>query len=440
MEESPFGADAVARQYDRWVYPRPLADLAESVGSGEYWDLFDPSRFRRKLWPRNIEPRALSILIAGCGANQAAYFAFTNRASHVLGIDISETALDCEARLKQKHGLDNLELLHMRLDGLATLGRSFDLIISTGVLHHLPDPDAGLRSLRDVLRPHGVIGVMVYGYYPRLGVYMMQELFRLFRLQQDPAGVQMVKHAIASLPAWHHLHRYLSRAPDLDYDGGIVDTFLHRQDRAFTVRDVLRFARDNGLKLQSWLDNLDYSVSASLADAAHPVRRVIEARPLEEQWQCMELFAQSLARQCFLLCHPDKDPATYTVDFTGERWCDYIPSVRFPLEICCDPAAPGAALGRTEWSRSLLPARWKNPRRSTRGPRVGMEGPRVRRSWHRVALTDFEAKLMQQVNGARRVREIVQACASDHEAPPTLAARDFFRRMAEWDHLLFEIP
>lgn len=31
-----------------------------------------------------------------------------------------------------------------------------------GVLHHLPDPDAGLRALRDVLEVSGALQLMVY--------------------------------------------------------------------------------------------------------------------------------------------------------------------------------------------------------------------------------------------------------------------------------------
>ncbi len=251
-------------------------------------------------------------------------------------------ALQCEANLKQKHSLNNLELFRMHLGQIGALGRRFDLIISTGVLHHLPDPDEGVRSLRDVLSPNGVLSIMVYGYYPRFGVYMMQELFRTLELKQDAAGLEMVKCAVASVPPWHHLHRYLPTALDLGYNSGVVDTFLHPQDRAFTVPEVLRLARSNGLKLQSWLDNLDYAISASLADAEHPVRRTVEAQPLEEQWRLVELFAQSLATHRFLLCHPAKDPANYTPEFTGNGWLDYIPSVRFPLEV---DGTPGQRTG-----------------------------------------------------------------------------------------------
>ena len=151
----------------------------------------------------------------------------TNPNSKVVGLDLSEASLGHEAYLKHKHGLDNLELFRMSLGDVGSLGRTFDLVVCTGVLHHLPDPDAGLRCLRDVLRPHGVISVMVYGYYPRFGVYMMQEVFRVLGLKQDAVGIGIVKRAIKDVPAWHHVRRYFAIAPDLGYDSGLVDTFLH---------------------------------------------------------------------------------------------------------------------------------------------------------------------------------------------------------------------
>ena len=43
-------------------------------------------------------------------------------------------------------------------------GGGFDLIYSIGVLHHLPDPHAGFRSLLPYLRPGGTIAVWLYGH------------------------------------------------------------------------------------------------------------------------------------------------------------------------------------------------------------------------------------------------------------------------------------
>jgi hypothetical protein len=235
--------------------------------------------------------------------------------------------------------LDNLELLQMSLGEIGSLGRTFDLIVCTGVLHHLPDPDAGLRCLRNVLKPHGVISIMLYGSYSimlygsyhRAGVYMLQEVFRLLGLKQDVEGIGIVKRAIEVLPTWHHLNVYRQMAPDLVYDSGLVDTFLHPADRAFTVPEILKLARDNELTLQSWLDNVKYSLSATVVDQHSPVRKLAETLPVANQWEIVELMGQSLARHNFLLCHPEKEKRDYILEFSGDQWLDYILSRGHPL-------------------------------------------------------------------------------------------------------------
>ena len=403
-------SDLVARQYKDWVYPLPIQDISEFVK--QYFDLSDPSLFRRKLWPRKIEPDNLSILIAGCGANQAAHYAFTNSNSQVLGIDVSDSSLGHEAYLKQKHGLHNLELLRMSLVEIGSLGRSFDLIVCTGVLHHLLDPDAGLRCLRDVLKPNGVISIMLYGAYPRVGVYMLQEVFRLLGLKQDVEGIGVVRRAIDMLPKSHYLNVYRQMAPDLSYDSGLVDTFLNPADRAFTVSQILKFAQDNELTFQSWLDTLYYSLSATIGDPQNSVRKIAETLPAANQWEIVELMGQSLARHNFLLCHPEKDKRDYVLDFSGDEWLDYIPSRRHPLAAL--PTSDGARA-----SKQLV----------------------MRRLWHSSALETFEAALLEQVDGKRTIRDILRTIHSAKNNEDSLsAARRFFGCMADWDHLQFEIP
>jgi SAM-dependent methyltransferase len=439
-------SEIVAAQYHAWAYPQPVPDMAQAVAKGEYWDLSDPSLFRRKLWPRKIEPQDLTILIAGCGTNQAACYAVTNPNSKVVGLDLSEASLGHEAYLKHKHGLDNLELFRMTLGDVGSLGRTFDLIVCTGVLHHLPDPDAGLRCLRDVLRPHGVISVMVYGYYPRFGVYMMQEVFRMLALTQDAVGIGIVKRAIEDVPAWHHVRRYLAIAPDLGYDSGLVDTFLHGLDRAFTVPQVLEFASRNNLKFQSWLDNLDYSISASIMVSQNPLRQRVETLAPAEQWRIVELIAQSLATHRFLLCHPDKSEADYRLDFATDAWLDYVPSLRYPVRISNTAEREGTASDgddstATPWSSVMrrlraLPRAW----RGSAEPAPAGFGPlTISRGWHSSTLTAFEGVLIEQVDGERPISQLITA-AAQRRRQSLPEAREFFSRMADWDHLQFQIP
>src|ERR1700722_18576008 len=138
-------ADIVSRQYERWSYPPPIRDVQEWTASN--WDWFDPVLSHRVLWPDREYKPDLDILVAGCGTNQAAVFAFTNRAAKVVAVDISQPSLNHQQYLKDKHGLFNLELHRLPIEELPTLGLDFDLIVSTGVLHHLADPQAGMNAV-----------------------------------------------------------------------------------------------------------------------------------------------------------------------------------------------------------------------------------------------------------------------------------------------------
>ena len=89
------------------------------------------------LWPdREYQPE-MDILVAGCGANQAAVLAYTNPTAKVLAVDVSESSLGHERFLKDKYRLKNLELHRLAIEDVGRLNLDFDLIISTGgVLGH----------------------------------------------------------------------------------------------------------------------------------------------------------------------------------------------------------------------------------------------------------------------------------------------------------------
>ncbi len=404
----------VREQYEKWVYPLPVEDLDEDLKGGNF-DRSDPCLFRRKFWPRAVEPQKLRILIAGCGTTQAARFAYRNPECDVVGVDVSQASLAHEDHLKRKYRLANLRLHCLSLLDIETLGESYDLIVSTGVLHHLPDPDAGLRKLKAVLLPQGVMSVMVYGWYRRFGVYMMQEAFRLLGVQQTAEGVAVVRETLDALPAWHHVKSYARSAPDVHFDGGLVDTFLHRSDRAYTVSQVLRLASDNGLQFQDWLDRHDYSISALIPGGLRISPLASRLKP-EAQWQLVELLGQSLGTHAFLLCHPERNAKDYVVEFTAPdedgAWLSYVPHLRPPREV---------------W-------RFSDPQRRACGT--------LRRYVHKFTLERREIPLFELVDGAATIAQIIQACstsAAQMEENRAVAFR-LFSRMHDWDHLFYQLP
>jgi len=222
--ENPFD-DVLARQYNKWPYPKPTRDLLEYERSGR--DIADPSIHHRVYWPDREYPDGMEILIAGCGANQGADIAYHNPKARILGIDVSENSLANERYLREKHGLKNLELLRLPIEEVQTLGREFDLIISTGVLHHMQDPQQGMNVLAPLLRRDGVASIWLYGRYGRIGLEMMQQLFlKTIGMVPSDESIAIARETLKILPVDHPMKVMEPKCVDLDFDGPGVDELL----------------------------------------------------------------------------------------------------------------------------------------------------------------------------------------------------------------------
>ncbi len=411
MRSSPMPRDPLITQYEQWVYPEPIVDLDAYVAAGGR-DYADPSRLRWKIWPHGAVPAGLRILVAGCGANQAAILARANPAASVLGIDLSGQAIAHHERLKKAHKLHNLELLQVAVEDVGTLGREFDYIVTTGVLHHLADPAAGLEALRQVLAPQGAISVMLYGRHRRAGVYMVQEALRRLGAERTPEGVALARDVVAHLPEWHAARQYVAVAPDLGYDAGIVDAFLNARDRAYTVPEIMDLAVAAGLRFQSWLDGLHYSPSAVFpADAA--IHDHIHALPRVEQWHIVDLLGQVTGVHRFLLCHAER----LLVGEVDEDGFLLSPDARLLAGVIDADAVPirHPDLVLTEEHDSAC----------------------MQREWHTLRLNGAALAAFSQVDGSCSFRLILDAFADQ-------ASRDYvmavFTYLAECDHIHFAYP
>jgi SAM-dependent methyltransferase len=337
--------DVVSRQYERWRYPRPIQDL-EAL-SDDNWFWFDPSAFHRMLWPDRDYKPDLDILIAGCGTNQAAVIAYRNPGAKVVGVDISQSSLDHQQYLKDKHGLWNLQLHRLPVEEVSTLGLDFDLIISTGVLHHLADPLVGMKALGGCLRQDGAIGVTLYARYGRTGVEVLQSVFRDMGLHQDDASVQIVKEAISLLPAQHPLQTYFKAEGDweLQFDAAVVDTFLHGRDRSYTVDDCVDLVTSAGLVFQGWLINTPYYPHDWFGPGT-AANGAVSALPERKQWAVMERLHTMPACHFFMACRPERPKQSYAIDFSTPDSSDYVPMMRLQCGLSgAEIVKPGRRLG-----------------------------------------------------------------------------------------------
>lgn len=292
----------VLEQYTNWIYPQPIDDLDQAIKDG-YWEIGDPELYWPIFWPYRRDANNLDILVAGCGTNQAAYYAYQNPTWNVLGIDLSEPSLENQRRLKSKHNLKNLRIIKFDITKLSKLGESFDFITSTGVLHHLQSPQEGLIQLRNCLRPNGVMNLMLYGKSLRMGVYILQELFKEAGLKQEKNDVDIIKKTLDSLPDDHIARRYINSTDDLNYDAGIVDTFLHQVDQAYWTKDIFRLVRETGLEFLSWCDPGEYAIE-NLISKTHPLWGKISGLSDEKTAHLRDLLALDRGTHRFAVAHP----------------------------------------------------------------------------------------------------------------------------------------
>ena len=202
--------ERVREFYDRYPYPPPVESLERYQ---RRWQ--DPLRRRADFhlfWPGHPYTEDCSILIAGCGTSQAAKHALRWPAAPITAIDNSITSVRHTERLKKRHDLRNLQVHQLAIERAAELGMRFDQIVCTGVLHHLDDPDRGLRILGGMLKPNGAMYVMVYAPYGRTGIYMLQEFCRRIGARANDKGIRDLIRALGELPPGHPLQSLLRQS------------------------------------------------------------------------------------------------------------------------------------------------------------------------------------------------------------------------------------
>lgn len=393
MSNTPL-ADVVSSQYARYVYPQPILDLPSWLANN--WQWFDPSHSHRLFWPDRDYKAGMAILVAGCGTNQAAVIAYTNPQAQVVAVDVSRPSLDHHQFLKDKHQLHNLELHQLPIEDVSQLGRDFDLIISTGVLHHMASPQVGMNALAQCLRPDGVIAIMLYAKYGRLGVDMLQSVFKGMNLGQNDTSVLMVREALATLPHDHPVKSYLNIAPDLNYDAGLVDTFLHGRERNYTIPECLDLITKSGLVFQDLLFKAPYSPPLS---STNPFLASVAQLGKAQQWAIMEQVNFRNGCHFFTACRADRPESTYKIDFQDALALGYVPALRHRC------ALNGHQLSRPGWAMSLD------------------------------ALQSHAASL---VDGQRTLAEIAQALSSG-PAPSFVNVKQAEKFVREWFQSLWQL-
>ena len=226
--------------YPRWITLEPLRkyDLIDAQMQREY----PHAPFRPVGKGGDID-----VLIAGCGTGRHSIGAARQfERSKVLAIDLSAASLGYAKARTAALGVTNIEYAQADILQLGSIGRTFDMIQSAGVLHHLGDPWAGWRVLLSLLRPGGVMFIALYSETARRDVVAA----RAFIAQRGyGSGIEDIRAARAEMMT--HAEgtplRNVAFFNDFFTTSECRDLLFHVQEHRMTLPAIKDFLAANGL-------------------------------------------------------------------------------------------------------------------------------------------------------------------------------------------------
>jgi SAM-dependent methyltransferase len=402
-------ANAVQDFYNRHPYPPPINNLDSYQ---KRWQ--EPSRRHADFhlfWPAETYRENLDILVAGCGTSQAARYALRHPGSQLFGIDNSETSIRHTRELETRYKIQNLKLKVLPLEQVEALGQSFDKIICTGVVHHLPNPEIGLTALQNVLKPGGAMHLMLYAPYGRIGIYMLQDFCRQLGILPETSDIQDLAQTLSFLPDDHPLQHRLRDSPDFQSEAGLADALLHPQDRAYSVPQLFEFIRGCGLTFGRWLRQAPYLPQCSPI-AKSPFGSRIKTLSPDQQFAAMELFRGTMVRHSLIVYRANGPGYASPVRFDVDGWQDFIP-IRLPTTIVIQERLPkGAAAVVINQAHTFTDLY--------------------------LAIDQSEKDWYDAINGENTINNILRKTHPGSGSEGLSKVKDFFERLWHYDQVVFD--
>lgn len=237
----------VQRQYEEHPYPRWQA-LVRPAGQVTL-EQYVAHRVPGVQWRRRRAGPEVQSLSAGCGTGQQPLdTALRLAGARILAVDLSRSSLAYAARMAGRLGIGNVRFAQADLLALGGLQQRFELIETTGVLHHLHEPLAGLRVLASLLDDGGVLRLALYSATARRAVVAARELIEREGFAPTLAGIRACRQALAALPDAEQARGVL-RFTDFYATSECRDLLFHACEHRFDLAGVRRLLDDAGLAL-----------------------------------------------------------------------------------------------------------------------------------------------------------------------------------------------
>jgi SAM-dependent methyltransferase len=214
--------DAVRRFYSRAPFPGyPARESLQTL----------QARAERSVFARLVHqaiPGNARIVEVGCGTGQMClYLARADRL--VVGADLTRASLLLGASAARRFGLAQVQFVETDLRHPGLKAGMFDVVYTSGVLHHTPNPRQSFASLVQLARPGGMIVLGLYNAFARIPLRLRRVVARLSRFRFIPFDPVLSdrQHDPARREAW------------------LRDQYQHPEEHRHTLAEVQRWFAEN---------------------------------------------------------------------------------------------------------------------------------------------------------------------------------------------------
>jgi len=237
-------SQTVARQYEAYPYPRwqstkvatKQLSLASRIGT----------RFPH-INTANIPEEPVDILFAGCGTGEQVVQMSTGlQYKNILAVDLSQNSLAYAKRKIEERGQKNMHFGQADILAVKNWDASFDLIVCTGVLHHMGNPSAGLAALLAVSKPHTLFSLALYSERGRAHVVAARELIAEHNIPDTLDGMRQFRALVRQLPVDHPV-KPVADSREFYSASGLHDYVFNTHELRYTPLQLKALLDDHGL-------------------------------------------------------------------------------------------------------------------------------------------------------------------------------------------------
>ncbi|MFZ0089978.1 MAG: class I SAM-dependent methyltransferase [Solirubrobacteraceae bacterium] len=280
-------AQRVAQMYNHYPFPSPQRKHSYRQHA---------THVREFLSQRGVDPTGKRFGDIACGTGLILLdYAQEFPEAQFTGFDITEASVASANETLRSEDVTNAQAQQQNIMELE-LESEFDYVLSWGTIHHLPDPEEGVRILCRALKPGGILRTGIYGFYGNWERQIQQEVVRTIAPEDGSGDLSRRIAALRDFASGDRNFRNYYTAPpvDLSDDVWVVDEFLHVWEKHIPLRDVVGWLQAQGMEVLKMTDYYDQDISLDIArhSTSEAFIERVRALPFADQCHVIDLIAR----------------------------------------------------------------------------------------------------------------------------------------------------